>query len=97
MDDTATPAREGGGAPQTITRRDDGTWTGTLTAEGKSVTADGEGPQGVSLALARMWLTGQDGTSKPAAPPAAKPAVPAAAKPAHPAPRPFPVPKPKPG
>jgi hypothetical protein len=87
------------GAQMTITRRDDGTWTGTLTAEGKSVTADGEGPQGVSLALARMWLTGQDGTSKPAAPPAAKPAVPAAAKPAHPAPRPFPapVPKPKPG
>jgi hypothetical protein len=84
------------GAQMTITRRDDGTWTGTLTAEGKTVTADGEGPQGVSLALARLWLTGQDGVSKPAA---AKPAAPTAT--ARPAPRPMPAPasapKPKPG
>jgi hypothetical protein len=87
------------GTQMTIARRDDGTWTGTLTAEGKMVTADGEGPQGVSLALARLWLTGQDGTSKPAtkpAPPTAapKPAVPTAA--ARPAPRPMPAPAPKP-
>lgn len=89
------------GTQMTITRRDDGTWTGTLTAEGKTVTADGEGPQGVSLALARLWLTGSDGVSNPAA---AKPAAPTAApKPvatARPAPRPMPVPaapKPKTG
>ena len=32
------------GSLMTITRRPDGTWTGTLTAEGKTVEADGEGP-----------------------------------------------------
>jgi hypothetical protein len=91
------------GSQMTISRRPDGTWTGTLVAEGKTVQADGEGPQGVTLALARMWLTGQDGTSPPkpaetaaapaAKPPAPKPAAPAAARPApvhNPAPRPKP-------
>jgi hypothetical protein len=82
------------GSQMTITRRADGTWTGSLTAEGKTVTADGEGPQGVSLALARLWLTGQDGTSKPAA--ASAPA--SVAKSPYPAPRPGPAaPRPKPG
>jgi hypothetical protein len=82
------------GSQMTITRRADGSWTGSLTAEGKTVTADGEGPQGVSLALARLWLTGQDGTSKPAATSAPAPA----AKSPYPAPRPGPAaPRPKPG
>lgn len=94
------------GTQMTISRRDDGTWTGTLTAEGKTVEADGEGPQGVTLALARLWLTGQDGTSQPkAAPPATASAAPA--KSAFPAPKPPPpsgirpapstAPRPKPG
>jgi hypothetical protein len=92
------------GTQMTVTRRPDGTWTGTLTAEGKTVEADGEGPQGVTLALARLWLTGQDGTSQPK--PAPVPAA-AATKSAHPPPKPPPpagvrpappaAPKPKPG
>ena len=69
----------------TIRRGPDGSWTGTLTAEGKTVEANGEGPQGVSLALARIWLTGQDGTSPPKPAPA-----PPVAKSAHPAPKPPP-------
>jgi hypothetical protein len=96
------------GTQMTIQCRDDGTWTGTLTAEGKTVEADGEGPQGVALALARVWLvaTGH-ATAVPA--PAAPPAQ-AAPKSAHPAPKPppprpaavarpapAPAPKPKPG
>ena len=100
------------GTQMTIQCRDDGTWTGSLTAEGKTVQADGEGPQGVALALARVWLieTGQATVaSAPAAPP---PAAGAAPKSAHPAPKPpppgprpavaarpapAPSPKPKPG
>lgn len=92
------------GSVMTISRRADGTWTGTLVAEGKTVEADGEGPQGVSLALARIWLTGQDGVSKPAAAPATAAAAPPAAKSTHPAPKPpppavklTPAAKPKPG
>ena len=73
------------GSVMTVTRRDDGAWTGTLAAEGKTVEANGEGPQGVSLALARLWLTGQDGVSKPAVA-----AAPAAPKSTHTAPKPPP-------
>ena len=40
----------------TIRCRADGTWTGSMTAGGTTVEADGEGPQGVTLALARKWL-----------------------------------------
>lgn len=82
------------GTQMTITCRADGTWTGTLTAEGKTVTADGEGPQGVALALARVWLTGN-----PVAPAVKPPPVVAAPAPKHPAPtaRPvLPITKPKP-
>src|SRR6476619_1621843 len=67
------------GTQMTISRRADGTWTGTLTAEGKTVEADGEGPQGVSLALARTWLTAT-GHALPA--PVAAPAPTAPPKPA---------------
>ncbi len=92
------------GTLMAITRRADGTWTGTLTAEGKTVEADGEGPQGVSLALARIWLTGEDGTSPPKAVPAPAASAPTAPRSSHPAPKPPPprpittaAPKPKPG
>ena len=94
------------GTQMTIQCRDDGTWTGTLTAEGKTVEADGEGPQGVALALARVWLT----AAGPAPAPEPAPSAPAAPKSAHPAPKPppprpaavarpapAPAPKPKPG
>jgi hypothetical protein len=96
------------GTVMTITRGDDGNWTGTLLADGKTVEADGEGPQGVALALARVWLTGTP--TAPAVkppptvaaatppPPAAKPPAP---KPGPPRPLPRPAPtaaaKPKPG
>ncbi|MCS6866120.1 MAG: hypothetical protein RMJ56_04705 [Gemmataceae bacterium] len=60
------------GTQMTITRRANGTWTGSLTAEGTTVHADGEGPHGVTLALARAWLaaTGKIPAVAPAAPPA---------------------------
>jgi len=89
------------GSLMTITRRVDGTWTGTLTAEGKTVEADGEGPQGVALALARVFLTGSPTAPAVKPPPVSAPA--ATAKPPAPAPRPAarpapaPAPKPKPG
>jgi hypothetical protein len=100
------------GTQMTIQCRDDGTWTGTLTAEGKTVQADGEGPQGVALALARVWLiaTGHATATPPPAAPA--PTAGTAPKSAHPAPKPpppgprpalaarpapAPAPKPKPG
>jgi len=38
-----------------LVRRPDGVWAGTLTAGGKTVEATGEGPQGVTVALARLW------------------------------------------
>ena len=43
------------GTQITLARRPDGIWTGTLTAEGKTVEATGDGPQGVTVALARLW------------------------------------------
>ena len=39
-----------------MTRRPDGTWAGTLDADGTTVEAVGEGLQGLALALARNWL-----------------------------------------
>ena len=78
------------GTQMTITCRDDGTWTGTLTADGKSVEADGDGPHGVSLALARAWLAA---VGKAPPPPAVKPAAPNPAPMARPAPNPAPKPR----
>lgn len=77
------------GTQMAIQCRDDGTWTGTLTAEGKTVSADGEGPQGVTLALARQWLIATGHASAAPAAPAPAPAV-VAAKSPHPAPKPPP-------
>jgi hypothetical protein len=61
------------GTQMTLTRRPDGTWAGTLTADGKTVEATGEGPQGVTVALARLWAGPVAGASPPAA---AAPAAP---------------------
>lgn len=44
------------GAQFTLTRKPDASWTGTLTADGSTVEATGDGPHGVTLALARAWL-----------------------------------------
>jgi hypothetical protein len=86
------------GTQMAIQCRADGTWTGSITAEGTTAEADGEGPQGVALALARAWLAA---TGKAAAPPTAAPAPaanpPAPPKPAPPAAVPRPAPFSKPG
>src|SRR5262245_16716695 len=42
------------GTKVTLTRRPDGIWAGTLAAEGTTVEATGDGPQGVTVALARL-------------------------------------------
>ncbi len=80
-----------------LTRKPDASWSGSLTANGQTVEASGDGPHGLTLALARSWLaangitaTGDDVEST-VAPPLAK----------HPAPKPPPpavkpaAPKPK--
>src|SRR5437763_5752532 len=50
------------GTQLSLTRLPDGTWSGTLSADGTTVEATGtavEGPQAVVVALARLWLTTQ--------------------------------------
>jgi hypothetical protein len=47
-----------------ITRGPDGAWIGTLTANGTKVEAAGDGPQSVSVSLARQWLAAH-GSPKP--------------------------------
>lgn len=49
-----------------LKRRADGTWAGTLSASGKTVEATGEGPQGVTVTLARMWASAVAAPSSPA-------------------------------
>ncbi|MFO0825458.1 MAG: hypothetical protein U0792_20450 [Gemmataceae bacterium] len=44
------------GTQISMVRRADGTWSGTLTADGTTVEAVGEGASGLTLALARCWL-----------------------------------------
>jgi hypothetical protein len=44
------------GTELSLTRRPDGTWAGTLTAEGTAVEATSEGPQALAVVLARLWL-----------------------------------------
>jgi hypothetical protein len=56
------------GAHITMTRQPDGTWAGTLAAGGASVKAVGQGTQGLTVALARLWLS----TNGAGAPPATK-------------------------
>ena len=47
------------GTQLALARRADGVWSGTLTADGKTVEATGESPQGLVLALARLWAGGR--------------------------------------
>ncbi|MFM8272941.1 MAG: hypothetical protein ACKODX_11485, partial [Gemmata sp.] len=44
------------GARFALTRRADATWAGNLTAGDHTVEATGDGPHGLTLALARAWL-----------------------------------------
>ena len=50
------------GTQFTLALRSEGIWSGTLTADGRTVEATGESPHGVVLALARLWAAGRTGT-----------------------------------
>lgn len=54
------------GTKVSMTRRPDGTWTGTLTAEGVTVEAIADGPQGLSVSLARLWVASRRPGVQPA-------------------------------
>jgi hypothetical protein len=43
------------GTQISMTRRPDGSWAGSLTAEGVAVQATGDSPQGIAVTLARNW------------------------------------------
>jgi hypothetical protein len=45
------------GTQVSMTRKPDGTWAGTLAAAGTTVEATSAGPQGLTVALARLWVT----------------------------------------
>jgi len=62
-----------------MTRKPDGTWIGKLTADGATVEGTGVGPQGLTIALARLWLNAKGVKPKPQPP-----------TPGHPAPAPKP-------
>ncbi|HVL11541.1 MAG TPA: hypothetical protein VM529_03195 [Gemmata sp.] len=47
------------GTQVAMDRRPDGVWSGSLTAEGRTVEATGESPQGLVLTLGRLWVAGQ--------------------------------------
>ncbi|HXD87676.1 MAG TPA: hypothetical protein VN641_14365 [Urbifossiella sp.] len=68
-----------------ISRKPDGTWSGKLSAGAKTVEADGAGPQGLTIALARLWLSanGMKASPQPATPQAAKPPMQTAPRPKH--------------
>ena len=56
------------GTQVTLTRRSDGSWAGTLTANGTTVDmagAPGAGPQSVVVALARLWVAASGEQGKP--------------------------------
>ena len=57
-----------------LTRKPNGIWAGTLTAEGATVEATGEGPQGLTVALARLWAASSGDATAAAPKPGAKPA-----------------------
>ena len=55
------------GTQITLTRRPDGKWAGTLSAEGTGVEAIADWPQGLAGTLARLWVAARAATpgSKP--------------------------------
>jgi hypothetical protein len=44
------------GTVMSLTRQPDGSWAGSLAAEGVTVKADADGPQALTVVLARDWL-----------------------------------------
>lgn len=59
------------GAQMTMTRRPDGSWAGVLSAGGVKVEAVADGPQGLSVSLARQWVAAKPDVVRAAAPAAA--------------------------
>lgn len=53
------------GTKVSMLRKPDGSWSGTLTAEGTTVEAIADGPQGLSVSLARLWVTAARSGSRP--------------------------------
>ena len=47
-----------------LVRKPDGKWAGTLTAEGTTVEAVADWPQGLAGTLARLWAGAREGGSK---------------------------------
>jgi hypothetical protein len=45
------------GTHMTLTRRPDGAWAGSLSADGTAVEAEAVGPQALTAALAQLWVT----------------------------------------
>jgi len=53
------------GTKVTMNRRPDGSWAGTLSADGTTVEAIADGPQGLSVSLARSWVSSHRPSGKP--------------------------------
>ena len=49
-----------------MSRRPDGIWAGALIAGGKKIEATGDGPQGLTVTLARQWVLATQGSKPPA-------------------------------
>ena len=47
------------GARLSVDKNADGTWSGTLAADGRSVEASADAPPSLALILARLWLSGR--------------------------------------
>ena len=47
------------------TRKPDGTWAGMLIASGTKVEAVGDGPHGLTVNLARLWLSARGAEVRP--------------------------------
>ncbi len=63
------------GTKVSLTRQPDGSWSGTLIAEGTQVEAVGDVPHGVSITLARLWVAARRGVAAPAAKPTSGPST----------------------
>lgn len=48
-----------------MTRRPDGTWAGSLAADGTTVEATAEWPHGLAISLARLWVTTRGASADP--------------------------------
>jgi hypothetical protein len=87
------------GSQVSISRVPDGTWAGKMTADGTTVEGTGEGPQGLIVTLARLWVSAKGLKPPPEldapapAPIAKSPVLAKPPAPPPPAPRP-PAPKP---